>query len=350
MSEQWEDFEATTPEKWREAIIRELKGADYDQHMRWQSPEGIVVEPFYMPGETEAIVSVPVTVHPALIAEYIKVSAITSANKNALSALEGGAQVIIFDLDHREIDSNEVTALLEGIFLNIAAVYFLHPENAKIICDVLDKKQARGSKVLLAECPSDLILNEHIYLFADIRPIHYRGGNMVEELAEGLCQAHEMLGSLIDKGFSPEMAANKICFLVPCGNRYLFEISKCRALRWLWTSLCNQYGVPIQEVPILSESSSKDFSSENVYLNMIRNTTQVMAAALGGASVIYAHPHEISSGHPGFGERIARNIQHLLQLESGVSGDTDIVGGAWFFDSITQQLAEKAWDRFRGEA
>jgi methylmalonyl-CoA mutase len=180
-----------------------------------------------------------------------------------------------------------------------------------------------------------------------MRRVHYDVGNMVEELVSGIKQAHDHLVRLTEQGISARDAAMRISFHTACGSRYLFEICKLRALHWLWSSICKQYGVDLMGISILAESSTRSFTKEDMHTNMLRNTAQVMAASLGGASAIYAFPHCDDHAYPGFGERMARNIQLLLRHESHLGEVVQVSESSWFFDSVTAQLAEKAWEVFR---
>jgi methylmalonyl-CoA mutase len=41
------DFDEVSAKQWKQQIQFELKGADYNETLVWQSPEGINVKPFY---------------------------------------------------------------------------------------------------------------------------------------------------------------------------------------------------------------------------------------------------------------------------------------------------------------
>ncbi len=41
------DFEPISSKQWKQQIQYELKGADYNETLVWESPEGIKVKPFY---------------------------------------------------------------------------------------------------------------------------------------------------------------------------------------------------------------------------------------------------------------------------------------------------------------
>ena len=41
------DFSPVSSEDWKNKIVEELKGADYDKKMIWRTQEGFQVNPFY---------------------------------------------------------------------------------------------------------------------------------------------------------------------------------------------------------------------------------------------------------------------------------------------------------------
>ena len=41
------DFHAISTKEWKEKIVTDLKGADFDKKLVWRTPEGFNVQPFY---------------------------------------------------------------------------------------------------------------------------------------------------------------------------------------------------------------------------------------------------------------------------------------------------------------
>jgi methylmalonyl-CoA mutase len=83
------------------------------------------------------------------------------------------------------------------------------------------------------------------------------------------------------------------------------------------------------------------------WVNMLRTTIACFAAAVGGADAITVLPFDHAIGLPDdFARRIARNTQSVLHDESSLARVVDPSGGSWYIESITDALAEAAWDRF----
>ena len=82
--------------------------------------------------------------------------------------------------------------------------------------------------------------------------------------------------------------------------------------------------------------------------NALRATTQTLAAALGGADAITTLPFDALSSVPGeTGDRLARNTQSILALESHLTRVADPAAGSHFLERRTRDLAEGAWEIVR---
>ena len=54
------DFPAVSSKAWKQKIQADLKGADYNDTLIWESPEGIKVKPFYQADDlNQSLVSSP---------------------------------------------------------------------------------------------------------------------------------------------------------------------------------------------------------------------------------------------------------------------------------------------------
>jgi methylmalonyl-CoA mutase len=68
---------------------------------------------------------------------------------------------------------------------------------------------------------------------------------------------------------------------------------------------------------------------------------------VGGADVVTVQPFDAALGLPdAFARRIARNTQNLLVEEGHLARVLDPAGGSWYVESLTDRLAQAAWDWF----
>jgi methylmalonyl-CoA mutase N-terminal domain/subunit len=81
--------------------------------------------------------------------------------------------------------------------------------------------------------------------------------------------------------------------------------------------------------------------------NMVRGTLMALGAVFGGVQSLgvsgYDEALSIPSEHA---HQMSVRIQQILQEETGISNVTDPLGGSYYVETLTAQLAEKAWEFF----
>ena len=77
---------------------------------------------------------------------------------------------------------------------------------------------------------------------------------------------------------------------------------------------------------------------------MIRTAYEAMSAVLGGTQSLHTNALDEAIALPTeFSARIARNTQLILQEETGITNVVDPLAGSYYVESLTSELAEKAW-------
>jgi methylmalonyl-CoA mutase len=172
---------------------------------------------------------------------------------------------------------------------------------------------------------------------------HYQnaGASMVQQLAYALAHAHEYI---VD---NERFNISNMIFKVAIGGNYFFEIAKLQALRWLWQTLMEEYGKNIK-CHIISEPSKRNKTIYDYNINMLRSTTEVMSAALGGSNTIINLPYDaLYHKDNEFGRRLSRNQLLILKHESKFSEVNNPTEGTYYIKHLTKQLAEKALKLFK---
>jgi methylmalonyl-CoA mutase len=83
---------------------------------------------------------------------------------------------------------------------------------------------------------------------------------------------------------------------------------------------------------------------QDPYNNVIRTAYEALSAALGGTQSLHTNALDEAMALPtDFSARIARNTQLILQHETGVTKVVDPLAGSYYVESLTNELAEKAW-------
>jgi methylmalonyl-CoA mutase len=362
MEKLFSEFEGLSSAKWKEQIIKDLKGVDFDQ-LLWKTHNGFDVNPFYtaedLKGKKE-----PLFYHNGWdICETIMVADEKEANARALKALELGASGLSFHI-HKKIDT---AVLIKGISLEHIYSSFNITNDALHILDDLKehygKKNPHDGKIkcfvnidplhLFAffgewhnEAEKDLsVLKELEHIPVNLSLYEEGGASTVNELAIGLSHLNEYLNFLSEA----KALSNKKCIHVRCSVApdFFTEISKFRALRKLVGLLQEQYSINIP-VHIHAQTAGADKSCMDIYNNMLRTTTEGMSAVIGGADSLSILPYnEGFEKNSEFASRIAINQQHILKNESYLDKVSDISAGSYYIESITDTIAEKAWEQFK---
>jgi methylmalonyl-CoA mutase len=182
------------------------------------------------------------------------------------------------------------------------------------------------------------------------RAWHEAGGSAVEELAFTLATAVEYLRQMNQRGLPVDLVAPRIRFAITVGEQFFTEISKLRALRMLWSHVISSLGGnnTSKQITIHARTSLWNKSVVDAYNNLLRGTVESFAAVLGGCDSLQVGAFdEVARPADDFSQRLARNTQLVLQKECQLTPVIDPAGGAWFVESLTAELASRAWGLFQ---
>lgn len=179
-------------------------------------------------------------------------------------------------------------------------------------------------------------------------PFHDAGADAADELALGLSSLVATLRRLDDAGIDLARAARLAWAQVAVGRDTFGELCKLRALRVVWHKVLAAAGVSDAGLDAIhAVCSSRTLSQRDPWVNMLRVTSQVFAAALGGAQLITPLPFDAALAAPSpLGQRVARNTALVLREESQLGRVLDAAGGSYYIEARTDALAREAWSRF----
>ena len=182
------------------------------------------------------------------------------------------------------------------------------------------------------------------------RAWHEAGGSAVQELAFTLATAAEYFRALHGRGLDAEWVAPRIRLAFTTGVRFFIEIAKLRAARMLWARLVAVLGgsETAQRASLHVRTSRFNKTTYDPHTNLLRTTVEAFAAVLGGCDSLQVGAFdEIARPPDEFSERIARNQQLILREESHLTGIVDPAGGSWLVETLTDELARRAWALFQ---
>lgn len=176
------------------------------------------------------------------------------------------------------------------------------------------------------------------------------GAGAVEELAFAMAAAVQALREAEKRGIETERAAARCAFSFSVGTDFFTEIAKFRAARLLWARIVEACGAggPAAKLTFHARSSGWSSTLFDPHTNILRATTQAFAAIAGGCGSLHLTAFDERYGLPGeLSRRLARNTQLILRDESHFDRVADPAGGSWYVETLTDQLARKAWDLFQ---
>jgi methylmalonyl-CoA mutase len=179
---------------------------------------------------------------------------------------------------------------------------------------------------------------------------HNSGGSAVEEIAFALATGLEYIRALAERHLSIDEIANAITFEFAAGSNFFGEIAKLRAARMLWSRIVSSCGGDneAQKMIIHSKTSYYNKTSYDPHVNMLRTTTEALAAILGGCDSLHVGFFDEATRRPDeFSRRFARNSQLILREESHLDKIIDPAGGSWYIEDLTDKIARKAWTLFQ---
>lgn len=181
-------------------------------------------------------------------------------------------------------------------------------------------------------------------------PYHVSGASAVEELAIVLGTGLQYVRALTQRGLTVDEAAEQIRFTFSVGGDFFMELCKIRAARLLWARVVKELGggANAQKMRIHARTGTYNKTVCDPYVNMLRTTTEALSAVVGGVdSLSVGLFDEIVRDSAEFSSRIARNTQIILQEECELTQVIDAGGGSWYIESLTNEVAEKAWSIFK---
>lgn len=176
---------------------------------------------------------------------------------------------------------------------------------------------------------------------------HEAGATTAQELAWNVAAAVATLRSLTDSGIPLADAAARTEFRWAADADQFTTIAKLRAARRLWARVAEVAGLaPEQSAGYHhAEGSRAMLTRYDTWTNALRSTLACFGAGVGGADAVTVWPHDsmVTPGGTAHGRRIARNTQTILQSEAHLWRVLDMAGGAWYVETLTAELAAKAW-------
>jgi methylmalonyl-CoA mutase len=269
--------------------------------------------------------------------------------------------------DHIPLNKMSVSMTMNGAVLPILAFYIvaaleqganLEELTGTIQNDILKEFMVRNTYIYPPDISMRIIADIFEYTSKNMpkfNSISISGYHMQEagatadiELAYTLADGLEYLRTGVNSGMDIDSFAPRLSFFWAIGMNHFMEIAKLRAARMLWAKLVKQFNPKNPKSLALrthSQTSGWSLTEQDPYNNIARTCVEAMAAVLGHTQSLHTNALDEAIALPtDFSARIARNTQIYLQEETQICRSVDPWAGSYFVESLTNDLAHKAWE------
>ncbi|WP_103019320.1 methylmalonyl-CoA mutase family protein [Salinibacter altiplanensis] len=400
----FDEFDAVTPAKWREHVESDLGGTAPEAFLEWSSVEGVSLPAYLSPDALQNVSHTdPESTLPLAdaadtpagawsVCQSIRHPDPEVAGKHARAAVDGGADALEIAPSSALSDESgvalrskaDLAQILDGIDPTNASVH-LHGGPAAPALYALLRDYLSGGP-LEPEAISGAVLYDPVAALAsgtapdrafsladdlvadaaempqfrtvtvDTSVYHDAGASAVWELACALGALAERLARRTEQARSLPPLLNNLQVRVPVSTSYFVEMAKLRALRLLVPQVIDAFApaasAPLDVAPadvcVHAVTSRRTETIYDPHVNMLRATTEAMAAVLGGTDALTIRPYDKAVRPPDeFGLRIARNTQLILRHEAHFDHVADPAAGSYYIETLTDQLARRAWTQFQ---
>lgn len=382
------EFPAPSEEQWLALVQGVLKGADFDLVLTSKTADGLTIAPLYPAANPAAPVLGRIPGRPWTVMQRVDNPDPEAANRQLLEDLENGADgfQLVFAGAHGAHgfglpDGSRATldTVLRGVMLDAGVrveidLSFPCKEAAETLVAKLAEEGIPPSSVdiafgydplgqiasmggspigwdvlapFFAELAGSIAARGFTapVCVADGRIVHAAGGSEAQELAWVLASGLAYWRALEAGGLAADEGRALIGFRMATDADQFLTLAKVRALRQLWAHIEQAAGLEPRPIRLHAETAWRMTTRRDPWVNLLRATTAVFAAGVGGADSIAVQPFTLPLGLPdAFARRLARNTQLVLQLESNLARVADPAAGSGGLESLTEGLARSAWD------
>ncbi|HYG53298.1 MAG TPA: methylmalonyl-CoA mutase family protein [Flavobacteriales bacterium] len=378
------EFPAVDAKQWTTAFLKETKQSTFQSI---PSVLGFEYKPFYSSGEelneqASHITAILAQKGPGWnIAREFSTENAVEQNKYILQSLEKGVSSITLV---GKINSVEhLDQLLQGVMANYIEINFRnHYDSVNVAkyyyewikktgndasqvfgtihCDSISTALAHGCWSASREKDLNSMVETFEFVSTHFKKLHcftvnagsyhYAGANLLQTVSFTLAHAVECLNYFKSKNIDVNKVIPRLTFYWPVGIHFFGEIATLRALHYMWNNLCRHLtgSAGLYAAHVYAEASTFWWSVADKHNNLLRSTTQAMAAVAGGSASVMVPPYNVLSVHAdASAERLATNVQLLLREESFMDKVIDPAGGSYLVENLTNHLAENAVEKLK---
>ena len=268
--------------------------------------------------------------------------------------------------DDIPLDKMSVSMTMNGAVLPVLACFIVAGEeqgveqsklSGTIQNDILKEFMVRNTYIYPPEPSMRIVADiiehtaQHMPRFNSISISGYHmqeaGATADQELAFTIADGLEYVKAALARGLDIDAFAGRLSFFFGIGMNFFMEVAKLRAARLLWHRVISQFEPNDPSSLMLRthcQTSGVSLTEQDPYNNVVRTAYEAMAAVFGGTQSLHTNSFDEALGLPtDFSARIARNTQLILAEETGIPRVVDPLGGSYYVEALTHELAERSW-------
>jgi methylmalonyl-CoA mutase, N-terminal domain len=173
------------------------------------------------------------------------------------------------------------------------------------------------------------------------------GCTAVQEIAFTLANGLAYAQAAIDRGLAIDEFGPQLSFFFACDRNFFEEVAKFRAARRLWARLARErLGARDPRAWMLrfhTQTSGASLTAQQPENNVVRVALQALAAVLGGTQSLHTNSRDEALALPTEESvQVALRTQQIIAYETGVGDTPDPLGGAYFIETLTDELERRA--------
>ena len=223
--------------------------------------------------------------------------------------------------------------------------------------DILKEYVARGNYIFPPR-PSMRLTTDLFAYCADRIPqwntisisgyhIREAGSTAAQELAFTLAHGIAYCEAAVAAGLSPDAFGTRLSFFFNAHNDFFQEVAKFRAARSLWAQIMrDRFGATSAKAQALrfhAQTGGSTLTAQQPENNVVRVAVQALSAVCGGAQSLHTNSFDEALALPSEqAATIALRTQQILMHEAGTTNTADPLGGSFYIEALTTELAEQA--------
>jgi len=278
---------------------------------------------------------------------------------DSLKDMEILFQDIPLDRVSTSMTINAPAAILLAMYIAVAEKQGVSSEKLRgtIQNDILKEYSSRGTYIFPPK-PSMRIITDIFSYCAEKVPqwntisisgyhIREAGSTAVQEVAFTLANGIAYVEAALQSGMDVDSFGPRLSFFFNAHLDFLEEIAKYRAARRLWARIMKHrfHAKDPRSMMIRfhTQTAGCSLTAQQPANNIVRVAFQALAAVLGGTQSLHTNSMDEALCLPSEeAVQIALRTQQLIAYETGVCDTVDPLGGSYYLESLTQEIAERA--------